>query len=117
MGSFQETYNEPVFNRFLMATFDAILCTLFCLVINHESKQREKRGAQHTDFGLACVASVSVRFRRKERGPKVKDLAKSGSSKRALVSFLARSKPKVPFLGISLLRNQTETLATQANFG
>ena len=32
----------------------------------------------------------------------------------ALVSFLARSKPKVPFLGISLLRNQTETLATQA---
>ena len=32
----------------------------------------------------------------------------------ALVSFLAWSKPKVPFLGISLLRNQTETLATQA---
>ena len=32
----------------------------------------------------------------------------------ALVSFLAQSKPKVPFLGISLLRNQTETLATQA---
>ena len=32
----------------------------------------------------------------------------------ALVSFLARSKPKVPFLGISLLRDQTETLATQA---
>ena len=33
----------------------------------------------------------------------------------ALVSFLARSKPKVPFLGISLLRNQTETLDTQAS--
>ena len=32
----------------------------------------------------------------------------------ALVSFLARSIQKVPFLGISLLRNQTETLATQA---
>ena len=32
----------------------------------------------------------------------------------ALVSFLARSKPKVPFLSISLLRNQTEALATQA---
>ena len=30
-----------------------------------------------------------------------------------LVSFLARSKPKVPFLGLSLLRNQTETLATR----
>ena len=30
----------------------------------------------------------------------------------ALVSFLARQKPKVPFLGLSLLRNQTETLAT-----
>ena len=32
----------------------------------------------------------------------------------ALVSFLARSKPKVSFLGISLPQNQTETLATQA---
>ena len=29
------------------------------------------------------------------------------------VSFLARSKPKVPLLGLSLLRNQTETLATR----
>ena len=63
---------------------------------------------------LACVASVSVQFRRKERGTRVKDREKSGFL--ALVSFLARSKPKVPFLGISLLRNQTETLATQAMY-
>ena len=28
----------------------------------------------------------------------------------ALVSFLARPKPRIPFLGLSLLRNQTETL-------
>ena len=54
---------------------------------------------------------VSVRFRSKELGTRVKDRAKSFL---ALVSFLARSKPKVPFLGLSLLRNQTETLATQA---
>ena len=33
----------------------------------------------------------------------------------ALVSFLAESKPKISFLGLSLLRNLTETLATQAN--
>ena len=32
----------------------------------------------------------------------------------ALVSFVARSEPKVPFLGLSLLRNQTETLARLA---
>ena len=32
----------------------------------------------------------------------------------ALVSFLARPKPRIPFLGLSLLRNQTEKLATQA---
>ena len=32
-----------------------------------------------------------------------------------LVSFLARSKPKIPFHGIFWLRNQTETLATQSN--
>ena len=56
---------------------------------------------------VASVASVSVRFRRKEHKVRVFHFL-------ALVSFLARSKPKVPFLGISLLRNQTETLATQA---
>ena len=32
---------------------------------------------------LACVASVSVRFRRKERGTRVKDRTKNGASKRA----------------------------------
>ena len=34
----------------------------------------------------------------------------------ALVSFLARPKPRIPFLGLSLFRKQTETLATQANY-
>ena len=33
----------------------------------------------------------------------------------ALVSFLAQPKSRIPFLGLSLLRNQTETLAMQAN--
>ena len=37
---------------------------------------------------LVCVASVSVRFRSKERGTRVKDRAKNGASKRA--------KPKIP---------------------
>ena len=37
-----------------------------------------------------------------------------GWGTKSLVSFLARSKPKIPILGLSLLRNQTETLATQA---
>ena len=60
-------------------------------------------------FFIACVASVSVRFRSKERGTRVKDRAKNGA-------FLAGSKPKVAFLGLALLRNQTETLATQATF-
>ena len=32
---------------------------------------------------IACVASVSVRFRSKERGTRVKDRAKNGVSKRA----------------------------------
>ena len=32
----------------------------------------------------------------------------------ALVPFLARPKQKIPFFGLSLLRNQTETLGTQA---
>ena len=90
-------------------------------------------------FLIACVASVSVRFRSKERGTRVKDRAKNGVSKRAgrggeerketsflspsphfhflaLVSFLARPKLRILFLGLSLLRNLRETLATQAIF-
>ena len=91
--------------------------------------------------GLACLASVSVRFYgSRERGTRVKVRAKNGASKRAgrgwgrkegpsfpfpsphfhflaFVSFLARPKPRIPFLGLSLLRNQTETLATQAMEG
>ena len=81
---------------------------------------------------LACVASVSVRFRSKERGTKNCASKRAGEGKGvgkkgrkpplpppsplfhflALVSFFARPKPKIPFLGLSLLRNKTETLAT-----
>ena len=32
----------------------------------------------------------------------------------ALVSFLARPTPKIPFPDLSLIQNQTETLATPA---
>ena len=32
----------------------------------------------------------------------------------ALISFFARPKPEIPFLGFSLLQNQTETLAMQS---
>ena len=46
---------------------------------------------------IACIASVSVQFRSKERGTRVKD------------------RPKNGVLGLSLLRNQTKTLAMQAN--
>ena len=52
---------------------------------------------------LACVASVSVRFRSKERGTKVK-----------MAQAKERPKPRIPFLGLPFLRNQTETIATQA---
>ena len=52
---------------------------------------------------LACVASVSVLFRESKTAQKM-----------ALVSFLSRPKPRISFLGLSLLRNSTETLATRA---
>ena len=80
---------------------------------------------------LAYVASVSVGFRSKERGTRVEDCAKNGASKRAgkgvgkKVSFFPLPLPPLSFFGsrfisqaaktgLSLLRNQTETLATQA---
>ena len=65
---------------------------------------------------LACVASVSVRFRRKERGTRVKDREKSGASGSRFISRAVKTESPLPrsFSGLSLLRNQTETLATQA---
>ena len=50
-------------------------------------------------------------------GEKNEERESKTARKVALVSFLARPKPKVPFIGISLPRNQTETLAKQANPG
>ena len=53
--------------------------------------------AQSIKASLACVARVSVRFRSKERGTRVKDCAKNGVSKRAG----SRPKPRILFLGLS----------------
>ena len=36
------------------------------------------------DINIACVASVSVRFRREKRGTRVKDRAKNAASKRSI---------------------------------
>ena len=55
---------------------------------------------------IACLASVSVRFRNESQRPCEDWLS---------FPFLARPKPKIPFLGLSFLQNQTETLATQAS--
>ena len=51
-------------------------------------------------FFLAFIAGVSVQFRCKERGTRVKDRVK-----------MAQVKPKTTFLGHSLLRNHREMLA------
>ena len=82
------------------------------------------------------VAIVSVRFRSKERGTRVKDRAKNDTSKRAETGWGGNPNPNLSFIplplppltffgshfissaaktGLSLLRNQMETLATQAN--
>ena len=62
---------------------------------------------------VACVVSVSVLFRSKNEERESKTTRKMAHFI-SLVSFLARPKPKIPLLGLSLLRNQTEALATQA---
>ena len=64
------------------------------------SKRQVKRKLGYVvqfDVNQACVANVSVRFRSKERGTRFKDRAKNGASTRA------QPKPKIPFLGLSLL--------------
>ena len=54
---------------------------------------------------LACVPSVSVRFRSKEEGTRLK-----------MTQAKERPKPRIPFLGLSFLRNQTETIAIDAGY-
>ena len=63
---------------------------------------------------IVCVASVFVLFRESKTARKMAPPPPSSFLFGALVSFLARPKPRIPFLGLSLLRNSTETLATQA---
>ena len=58
------------------------------LDLRHLDQKLDSTKRRKEIVSVACVASVSVRF--------------------------ARPKPRIPFLGLTLLRNQTETLATQA---
>ena len=63
-------------------------------------------GRKFSDFLVACVASVSVRFRRKKRETRVKDRTENGTSKRAGrgwggkkgVSFLPSPPPPTSFI-------------------
>ena len=66
-----------------------------------ESKTSRKRARVNEQGG-----GFKVRFKEVD--------GRGGKERWFLVPFLARSKPKIPFLGLSLLRNQTKTLATQA---
>ena len=66
----------------------------------YSNKRPSKAEKVNKHPALACVASVSVRFRSKEQGTRVKDRA---------------VKTEDPLPLSFLLRNQMETLATQAN--
>ena len=73
-----------------------------------------------TISGSACEARFSVRFGSKESKTARKPPLPHPFHLLALVPLFARPKPKIPFLVIprsSLLRNHTETLATQGISG
>ena len=80
---------------------------------DHSLLQLKSERSDRVLCTIASVASVSVLFRSNERGTRVKDRAKNGAFF-TLVPFLAPSKPKIPFLCLSMLQNQMESLATQA---
>ena len=70
--------------RYMWKVF-AVVANLILLLLRRSCCRRCKR-KQHcwpATPNIACVASVSVRFRRKEQGTRVKDRKKSGASKRA----------------------------------
>ena len=84
-----------------------------------ETEEKNLRFRENIRIGvggtlIACVASVSVLFPGSKAARKMAPSPSPLFHFLALVSFLARPKPKIPFLGLSLLRNSTETLATQA---
>ena len=67
---------------------------------------------------VACVASVSVRLRSKERGTRVKDRAKNGVRERAgkgwgkkgrKVSFLPLPRPQLSFFGSCFISRVAKT--------
>ena len=68
-----------------------------------------------TDKKLACVASVSVRFRSKERGTRVKDRAKNGASNRTGRGWgrkegnLPLPLPPLSFFGSRLISDAIKT--------
>ena len=77
--------------------------------------QRKAGRRQRTTLPIVpCGSSPVVRlYLGKTEAPKEAAVSRSTARKVALVPFFARPKPKIPFLGLTLLRNQTETLSTQ----
>ena len=86
-----------------------------------ERPKRRKKSPFSRKYQDRCGRDLnSLRSKRFRAVSRVKDRAKNFPTPiplfhfLALVSFLARLKPRIPFLGLSLLRDSTETLATQA---
>ena len=92
----------------------------FRLRVDEKPKRRKKSPFSRKHQGRCGRDLNSLRSKRFRAVSRVKDRAKNVPTPSplfhflALVSFLARPKPRIPFLGLSLLRNSTETLATQA---
>ena len=87
----------------------------------HEMQSKQRRAATFENYcfsthvsNIACVASVYVRFARKELwGDKWRSISFFGSPP----IFRAGKITVIPLLSLSLLPNPTETLPTQANAG
>ena len=78
--------------------------SLLCLWLCASENQTDSHGnISHFLVRIACVASVSVRFRSKERGRRVKDCAKNGASKKAGRGWRRRESRFPSFSSLSLL--------------
>ena len=98
----RSSYRKDVWNAGIFREAFFIIVILFCVVAVVVA------GTLLFYSLIACVASVSVSglgAKNEERESKMAPIN--------FVSFLSRPKPRIPFLGLSLLRNQTETLAVR----
>ena len=92
-----------------MSWFNLVFKKVFKLLLYWSRSTTVRSGTTQRFVVVACVASVSVRFRSKERGARVKDRAKNGRRGCGRKEGLLPSLPPLSFFGSRLISSAIKT--------